>query len=111
MAHDDAAVTMADLFDPEPEVWGLRGDPYAWRDLRDHLSGVDIPASADEVLSLLRVSFRDVVGVDLATERESQAYREQYAHGGMSSGYVDLGTWRERLLPMLAERAKVLLAD
>ena len=29
---------------------------------------------------------------------------EGFAHGGMSSGQVHLGTWRERLLPMLANR-------
>ncbi len=51
MTHEDAAATkMADLFDPEPETWGLRGDPYLWRALREHLSETDIPASVDEVV-------------------------------------------------------------
>ncbi|MFE9500766.1 hypothetical protein [Streptomyces collinus] len=109
MAHDDAAVTMADLFDPKPEQWGLRGDPYVWQALRDHLSGTEIPASADEVISLLRTAFIEVVGVDLVTEREPQVYREQYAHGGMSSGFVALHVWRDRLMPMLVERARGLL--
>ncbi|WP_326755108.1 hypothetical protein OH738_10735 [Streptomyces hirsutus] len=109
MAHDDAAVTMADLFDPEPEQWGLRGDPYAWRALRDHLSGSEIPTSADEVLGLLRAAFSEVVGIDLVTERETQVYREQYAHGGMSSGYICLPTWRDQLMPLLVKRAWTLL--
>ncbi|MFI8233970.1 hypothetical protein ACIGDI_34715 [Streptomyces sp. NPDC085900] len=100
---------MANLFDPEPEQWGLRGDPYVWRALRGHLSGTDIPASVAEVSSLLRVAFSEVVGVDLDTERESQVYREQYAHGGMSSGHVDLDTWRGRLMPLLADRARMLI--
>ncbi|WP_448319241.1 hypothetical protein [Streptomyces sp. CO7] len=109
MAHDDAAVTMADLFDPEPEQWGLRGDPYAWRALRDHLAGTEIPESADEVRGLLRAAFSEVVGVDLVTEREAQVYREQFAPGGMSSGFVSLPTWRDRLIPMLVRRAWTLL--
>lgn len=109
MAHDDAATQMTELFDPEPEQWGLRGDPHVWRALCDYLSGTELPASVDEVNSLLRRAFSDVVGVDLDTERESPVYREQYAHGGMSSGYVDLGTWHERLLPLLAKRAKALI--
>ncbi|MGW5434105.1 hypothetical protein ACWET9_44345 [Streptomyces sp. NPDC004059] len=110
MAHDEAAMKMADLFDPEPEQWGLRGDPYAWQALRDHLSGTDIPASVDEVISLLRVAFSEVVGTDLVTEPEAQVYREQYAHGGMSSGYVSLDTWRDQLMPLLVKRARTLLA-
>ncbi|MFE4959623.1 hypothetical protein ACFRCW_37970 [Streptomyces sp. NPDC056653] len=109
MAHDDAAVKMADLFDPEPEQWGLRGDPYVWRDLRDHLSGTDIPTSVDEVASLLRAAFSELVGLDLVTAPEPHVYREHYAHGGMSSGHVDLHTWRDRLMPMLVERARTRL--
>ncbi|WP_030643899.1 hypothetical protein [Streptomyces flaveus] len=108
--HDDTAVLMSDLFDPEPEQWGLRGDPYVWQALRDHLSGTEIPASVDEVISLLRMAFSEVVGVDIVTERESQVYREQYAHGGMSSGFVALHVWRDRLMPMLVDRARRLLA-
>ncbi|OIJ64983.1 hypothetical protein [Streptomyces mangrovisoli] len=105
MAHD-GAVILSDLFDPEPEVWGLRGDPYAWRALRDHLADAGATASADEAPGLLRTAFEDVVGVDLDTDTRSQVYREQYAHGGMSSGHVCLQTWRDRLMPLLVERAR-----
>jgi hypothetical protein len=38
-------------------------------------------------------------------------YREQYAHGGMSSGMISLDTWRQRLMPMLAERARTRLSS
>ena len=106
MEHEDAAATMASLFDPEPATWGLRGDPHLWRALREHLSGTDIPASADEVASLLHEAFRELTGLDLASETASSAYREHYAHGGMSSGMISLDTWRQRLIPMLAERAR-----
>ncbi|MGH3149203.1 MAG: hypothetical protein ACRDOB_00525 [Streptosporangiaceae bacterium] len=109
MATEDAAVTpMAGLFDPEPGTWGLRGDPYLWRALREHLSGTDIPASAGDVTSLLEAAFQELTGVDLAsgTSASAPVYRPRYAHGGMSSGMIDLDTWRQRLLPMLAERAR-----
>ncbi|MFJ6650536.1 hypothetical protein ACIQPS_33375 [Streptomyces sp. NPDC091290] len=110
MTRDDAnAPQMSELFDPEPERWGLRGDPHVWRALRDHLAKTDIPSSVDEADSLLRVTFDELVGVDLATSAESSVYREQFAHGGMSSGMVCLDGWRDRLLPLLAERARVLL--
>jgi hypothetical protein len=110
MAHDDAAIVkVADLFDPEPTTWGLRGDPYVWRALREHLSGTDVPASVDEVVSLLYAAFGELVGHDLVSDPASSVYREQHAYGGMSSGMISLDTWRERLIPMLAERARKLL--
>ena len=97
------------LFDPEPKRWGLRGDPYVWQALREHLSGQDIPASPGEVVSVLHAAFSELVGVDLASAPASSVYREQYAHGGMSSGMIDLDTWRQQLMPMLADRARALL--
>ena len=39
------------------------------------------------------------------------AYREQYARGGMSSGMISLDAWRQRLMPMLAERARTRLPN
>ncbi|MGW6704536.1 hypothetical protein ACWGDE_06555 [Streptomyces sp. NPDC054956] len=110
MAHDDATgLKLAFLFDPEPERWGLRGDPHVWRALRDHLSGTDVPPTVAEVAGLLRAAFSEVVGLDLTDEPASSVYREQYSHGGMSSGMISLDTWRERLMPLLTERARTLL--
>lgn len=103
MAHK-----MADLFDPEPGTWGLRGDPYLWRALRDHLSEVDIPESAEGVVRLLSAAFAELAGLDLVSGTAS-AYRAQYAHGGMSSGMISLDAWREQLMPILVERARLLL--
>lgn len=110
MAHDDAAAAkMADLFDPEPQAWGLRGAPYLWRALRGHLSGTDIPPSADAVASLLHAALGELAGLDLVSDPASSVYLAQYAHGGMSSGMISLDTWRQRLMPMLTERARALL--
>jgi hypothetical protein len=102
---------MPALFDPEPQTWGLRGDPHLWRALRAHLAGRDIPASAGEVADLLHEAFRELAGTDLASDPATSVYCEQYAHGGMSSGMISLDTWRQRLMPMLIERAGALRAD
>jgi hypothetical protein len=85
---------------------GLRGDPYLWRALRAHLADRDIPATEGELTSLPREEFRELVGIDLASDPATSVYGEQYAHGGMSNGMISLGTWRQRLIPMLAERAE-----
>ena len=110
MAHEDAAAAkMADLFDPEPATWGLRGDPYLWRALRDHLSETDMPASAEAVVSLLHAALGEVAGLDLVSDTTSSVYRAQYARGGMSSGMISLDTWRQQLMPILVARARTLL--
>jgi hypothetical protein len=101
--------TVSDLFDPEPAQWGLRGDPWVWRALRDHLTGTYLPPSAGEVESLLYAAFERLVAVDLATESEPSVYREEFAHGGMSSGHVSMNAWRAELMPLLMDRALGLL--
>jgi len=102
-------VRVSALFDPEPQAWGLRGDPHLWRALRAHLADVDVPASAEELEALLHAAFRELTGTDLASDPASAVCREEYAHGGMSSGIISLDAWRQRLMPMLAERASTRL--
>jgi hypothetical protein len=106
-----APAKMSALFDPEPQTWGLRGDSHLWRALRAHLADTDIPPLASEVASLLHAAFRELAGTDLTSNPASSLYREQYAHGGMSSGMISLDTWRGKLIPMLAERARTLTPD
>jgi hypothetical protein len=62
------------------------------------------------VASLLHAALGDLAGLDLVTDTALSVYRAQYAHGGMSSGMISPGTWRRRLIPMLAERARRFLA-
>jgi hypothetical protein len=85
--------------------------PHLWRALRARLAGQDVPASADELASLLHAAFRELTGTDLISDPASSMYREQYAHGGMSSGMISLDTWRQRFIPMLAERATTRLSS
>ena len=62
------AIRVSTLFDPEPQTWGLRGDPYLWRALRAHLAGQDIPASPGDLVGILHEAFRELVGTDLASD-------------------------------------------
>jgi hypothetical protein len=98
---------VSDLFDPEPAQWGLRGDPWVWRAMSQHLAGTYLPPAAAEAEMLLYAAFDRLVGVDLATATEPWVYREQFAHDdGLSSGNVSLETWRVVLLPLLVDRAR-----
>ena len=100
--------TIADLFEPEPAAWGLRGDPYVWRSLRTMLAKRVLPTSERDLVEILRSSFRWTTGNDLQDQTTDRIYREELARGGMSSGQVDLEIWRNVLLPLLVERWRIL---
>jgi len=93
------------LFEPQPEQWGLRGDPFAWRALATELRTRRRPRDEGELTRELGGAFARVVGVALDDQsvRESVSVAE-FAHGGLSSGMVHLPTWRGTLIPLLLRR-------
>lgn len=85
-----------------------------WTALEARLAGLRIPDDKRALEELLVVTFNDIVGVDLMNEDfweqgesgDSGVYREEFAHGGMSSGFVCLEVWRDRLIPLLVSRGR-----
>jgi hypothetical protein len=73
------------------------------------ITGRSVPPGG--LTSLLHQAFRELAGTDLASDPAASVYLEQYAHGGMSSGMISLEAWRQRLMPMLVERARTQLPD
>src|SRR5205823_164294 len=88
------AGTVADLFDPEPSSWGLRGDPYLWRSMRAMLAKRVLPSAERDLVEILRSAFRWLTGNDIEDTTTDRIYREELARGGMTSGQVDLEVWR-----------------
>lgn len=99
-------MTMDQLFDEQPAHWGLRGDPYVWEAIREQLAGQPLPDDAAALEESLLTAFTSVVGVDLRTESADEVYREEFAHGGLSSGHVSLSAWRDWLIPLLVSRGR-----
>lgn len=97
--------TVATLFEEPPGQWGLRGDPYLWRDMQEHFEGVPLPADAEELAQLLVQAFESLTGQPLASDAYFRV--ERYSHGGMSSGMVSPSWWKERGLPCLQERYRM----
>jgi hypothetical protein len=93
---------VAALFQDEPRRWGLRGDPYLWREMRRHLEGVECPATSEGLASLIEGAFEELTGFPLS--HADPIYVEKYSHGGMSSGYVQPKFWRETAMPLLQGR-------
>lgn len=99
-------MTVDELFEEQPEYWGLRGDPYVWEAIRRRLVDVPLPDDDTELENLLLTTFASVVDVDLRIESAESVYRDEFAHGGISGGHVCIPTWRDRLIPLLVSRAR-----
>lgn len=72
------------IFDPEPECWGFRGDPYFWRHLRHRVSRVDLPVDPDKLEKFIRKEHYELSGTRLTDS--SIAVVGEFRHGGMTSG-------------------------
>lgn len=93
---------VASLFDKEPMHWGLRGDPYLWREMSAHFEQTPLPDSADELISLIETTFEKLTGHSIS-ERE-MFFIERFSHGGMSSGHISPDFWRETVIPLMRAR-------
>jgi hypothetical protein len=91
---------ISDLFDPEPQAWGLRGDPLLWREMKESFSQTSLPQNGLDFRAEIERVFLELVGVPLSDKREMH-YVDRYASGGMSSGHVSLKFWTERACSML----------
>ena len=99
------------LFETEPTKWGLRGDPYMWRHLKEQFSQTPLPDSADALEKLLKDAFYSTIYTESEQERQGSIplshehfFIKRFAQGGMSSGRVDAQFWETEAIPMLIER-------
>ena len=95
-------VTVASLFQEEPVQWGLRGDPYLWREMRSHFERTSLPDTAAELRVLIEIAFESLTGHSISASREFIV--ERFKHGGMSSGYISPDFWRDEAIPLLCAR-------
>jgi GTP diphosphokinase / guanosine-3',5'-bis(diphosphate) 3'-diphosphatase len=99
------------LFEPPPETWGLRGDPFLWRDMQRLLARSPLPDTTDLLASAIEVTFKKLTRAQLLNEESiaegnSSVFVERYARGGMSSGQISMEFWRCSAIPLLCGRYK-----
>jgi hypothetical protein len=94
--------TLAHIFQPEPAQWGLRGDPYLWREMRERLGAHPCPATEEQLALLLEQTYQQLTGAALSDP--GPIFVERLCHGSMSSGYVSGQFWAEHALPLLRAR-------
>lgn len=93
---------VSDLFDPVPEQWGLRGDPFLWLELRRTLSHTTLPATEDDLADILHGAYTAMTGSKLTPVDDHQV--PYLARGGMSGGLVSGAFWCRKAIPMLQQR-------
>lgn len=94
---------VSDLFTPEPKQWGLRGDPYLWREMAASLADVETPISFEDLDWRITSKFRELTGTTRATTK-SPIFIERYDQGGISSGMISPEFWDSTGLPELRKR-------
>ena len=95
---------LRDLFEPEPDQWGLRGDPYLWQELKEQLGMAPAPDTEQELVALLGRTIKGLLGEPFTMD--GQLYVERFAHGGMSSGWVSGEWWLVKGIPLLVKRRR-----
>lgn len=94
--------TASIIFKDRPDRWFLRGEPFLWNDLETLYSQFALPLQRDQFESLLN---RFLTHLLYESEyRNGILYVERYAHGGMSSGCIDLHEFENHRRPLLLKR-------
>lgn len=47
------------IFNDEPVQWGLRGDPYLWREMAQRLKEIEMPYSAEQLQKLIVQTYEE----------------------------------------------------
>jgi hypothetical protein len=87
----------------EPGQYGLRGDPYLWKELKVIYENSDIK-TIDEFIELIYSSFEKITGNKPELNKIYGVSR--YRFGGMSSGSVHCSFWIEKGFPLLIKQYK-----
>ncbi|GAB3604543.1 macro domain-containing protein [Microbacterium aureliae] len=96
--------SIGSLFERGVTQWGLRGDPYLWRELRARLGETPLPEDWFGLRSVVLAEAADVLGTPLDRAHEPLHMAEFDPGHGMSAGTVDPAWWMKTGIPILLDR-------
>ena len=93
---------IAKIFETEPVQWGLRGDKYLWRELKERFSRTDMPDDSEQLKRLIEREYE--VATKYSISHQEHFAIERFMHGGMSSGCISPDFWVDSGIPLLVSR-------
>lgn len=93
---------VAEIFEEEPTQWGLRGDPYLWRELKNRFKDTDMPETPEELKAILEDEYEKITGRTINHKKNFGV--ERFRSHGMSSGGVAPEFWVKTGIPLLVSR-------
>ncbi len=93
---------VASLFDAEPYGYGLRGDPFLWKELKERFEKTNLPKNEIDLLEMITEQVIQCTGQPL--QKDKNFFIEKYNRGGMSSGTICSDFWLNKAIPLLIGR-------
>jgi len=83
----------------QPQQWGLRGDPFLWKELQEHFATGGLPENQEEFVAQVESKIKDLTSSDLGGDQP--IFVARYDAGGMSSGHISPEWWRATGISLL----------
>ena len=58
---------LSEIFQNEPVRWGLRGDPFLWREMKTTLEDHEYPETEEQLTRLLEQTYQQLTGASLSS--------------------------------------------
>lgn len=97
-----------EIFKDEPSQWGLRGDPYMWRELKNAFSDLTENLSQSGFEKELEKRFKSIMQQEGKQTSNKTVWFKKFPQLGMSGGTISLEWWKEMGLPLIKRRYKDL---
>ena len=97
---------ISEIFDEDPPCWGARGMPYFWSSLKTAFAFDEPPMTKKELAEKIKREYEKRTREPLTLF--SKCFVEEFAHGGMSSGYVLGDVVINEWIPELANRLDMM---
>ncbi len=95
-------MNVSEIFEDEPIQWGLRGDPWLWRELKSQFEDVPMPETPEALRVLIEKEYECSTGHPITHEKHFGI--ERFNHGGMSGGGISPKFWVTKGIPLLISR-------
>jgi hypothetical protein len=95
---------VSQIFEEEPKQWGLRGDPFLWRHLKDKYLNTVIPYSPEKLEQDIIEEIKVLTNEYPKSDKHYHVKQFATKHVGMSTGFISGKFWLEKGILLLKER-------